>query len=129
MPAKLPAIYFFGGMHFKHMTPEAQDEFWANMKPGSMFYIHFPDNKCSTHEPPCKEHLAVVLPNGHWWDIDGRAGNCTMKDDKVHRCWVRHGDPPKITVDKNGNTCKAGAGSIKVEGWHGFLRNGEFVVA
>lgn len=27
-----------------------------------------------------------------------------------NHCWVRHGEPPNVTVDKNG---------------HGFLRNGE----
>lgn len=68
--------------------------------------------------------LCVVLPNGHEWMIDGRASNCTKPQDREHRCWVRHGEPPVLTVDKNGNTCAAGAGSIGVPGWHGFLRNG-----
>jgi hypothetical protein len=94
--------------------------------PGRMFYISFSGGHCGTHEPPCSRHLAVVLPNGYLWDIDGRASNCTMKDDKQHRCWVRHGEPPTITVDKAGPTCKAGAGSIKVDGYHGFLKNGVF---
>lgn len=58
------------------------------------------------------------------WEVDGRASNCTKKDDNVHKCWCRHGDAPNVTVDKNGNTCAAGAGSILVDGWHGFLRNG-----
>lgn len=42
------------------------------------------------------------------------------------------GNPPIITVNKNGLTCKAGAGSIyhkSGSGWHGFLRNGVFVLA
>lgn len=95
--------------------------------PGSMFWIRFSGGACSTHEPPCDRHLMVVCPDGHCWDIDSRAKNCTMKDDKVHRCWVRHGEPPKITVDKKGLTCKAGAGSIQTPDWHGFLRNGELV--
>jgi len=96
-------------------------------KPGDMFWITFSGGTCSTHEPPCARHLAVVCPDGHWWDIDGRASNCTMKEDKLHRCWVRHGDLPNITVDKNGVTCAAGAGSIQTDRWHGFLRNGELV--
>jgi hypothetical protein len=94
--------------------------------PGHMFYVDFSGGHCDTHTPPCTQHLYVVTPGGHWWDIDGRASNCTMKDDKQHRCWVRHGEPPNVTVDKAGLTCKAGAGSIKVDGYHGFLRNGEF---
>lgn len=66
------------------------------------------------------------------WMVDGRAGNCTMKDDDTHYCWVRHGDPRKanITVDKDGPTCQAGAGSIWMSmphGWHGFLWNGKLV--
>jgi hypothetical protein len=70
--------------------------------------------------------LACVCPDGHHWHIDGRASNCTMKDDKVHRCWVRHGRPEDGTlhVDKNGVTCAAGAGSIATGKWHGFLHKG-----
>jgi hypothetical protein len=73
-------------------------------------------------------HLIVVCPDGHHWNVDGRAGNCTMKDEKTHRCWIRHGDPTKpetLTVDQNGYTCKAGAGSILTSSWHGFLTQGE----
>jgi hypothetical protein len=68
--------------------------------------------------------LVVICPGGSEWMIDSRASNCTMKDDEVHRCWVRHGTPPELTVDKNGNTCAAGAGSIQTSNWHGFLRGG-----
>jgi hypothetical protein len=69
-----------------------------------------------------------VLPDKsrHHWLIDGRASNCTMPKDQEHRCWVRHGSiGDKLHVDKKGNTCQAGAGSIKVPGYHGFLHNGE----
>jgi hypothetical protein len=76
-----------------------------------------PDGRC----------LMVILPNGHEWMIDGRASNCTKPDDWQHRCWVRHGDPPHLTVDKNGVTCQAGAGSILAGDYHGFLRNGRLV--
>jgi len=65
-------------------------------------------------------------PGGGDWMIDGRASNCTMKDDNIHKCWVRHGEAPNFTVDKNGVTCAAGAGSIQTHNWHGFLRNGVF---
>lgn len=85
-------------------------------------YSKGPDGKC----------LVVNCPNGHQWMIDGPASNCTMKNDtgpygKAHRCWIRHGTPPLITVDKAGKTCAAGAGSIQAGNYHGFLRNGEFV--
>lgn len=67
--------------------------------------------------------LNVKTPGGEWC-IDARCSNCTMPNDTVHKCWVRHGSPPLITVDKNGVTCGAGAGSIAQPGYHGFLRNG-----
>lgn len=91
--------------------------------PGAMWFAdwmgpHYfgPDGHC----------LAVRLPNGHDWMVDSRASNCTLPGDTEHRCWVRHGDPRSqpVTVDKNGRTCAAGAGSIAVPGWHGFLTNG-----
>lgn len=70
--------------------------------------------------------VVCVLPGPHHWYIDGRASNCTLPDDKVHRCWVRHGTVgERITVDKNGFTCQAGGGSIAVPGFHAMLQNGE----
>ena len=72
--------------------------------------------------------LIVVLPDGFHWDVDGRASNCGNPQDKEHKCWVRHGIPPTVTVDKNGNTCNAGGGSIGTPNWHGFLRNGYLVL-
>lgn len=73
--------------------------------------------------------IVCRLPEGHNWYIDSRASNCTMPTDTAHRCWVRHGTiGDKLTVDKNGATCRAGGGSINVEGiWHGFLRGGRLV--
>lgn len=73
-----------------------------------------PDGRC----------LCVRLPNGLDWMIDGVASNCTKPGDRVHRCWVRHGEPPVITVDKAGLTCDAGAGSILSGDYHGFLQDG-----
>ena len=88
---------------------------------GAMYYAPWledmgwkgPDGKC----------LIVVTPGGSWV-VDSMASNCTKREDTVHRCWVRHGTPPLITVDKNGLTCGAGAGSIQSGKYHGFLRNG-----
>jgi hypothetical protein len=73
-------------------------------------------------EPP----LMCKTPGGEW-NIDGRASNCTMKEERTHRCWVRHGTPPNLHVDKNGHTCGAGAGSILSGNYHGFLHNGQLV--
>lgn len=71
--------------------------------------------------------LTVILPDLQPWDIDSRASNCTMPDDFEHRCWIRHGEPPANTVDKNGLTCAAGGGSIQTGSWHGYLRDGLLV--
>lgn len=113
----------------RYDTPSGRTE------PGSLYFAEwYPcrdvSGKCVIHGwSNCDgRHLLCVLPNGHVWDIDGRASNCTMPDDTTHRCWVRHGDPEKgepVHVDKNGHTCAAGAGSIAVPNWHGFLHNGE----
>jgi hypothetical protein len=97
--------------------------------PGAMYFVeaYQHEGKYRDWNNDSGQHLHVILPNGHPWDIDTRASNCTMKDDRNHRCWIRHGEPPNITVDKNGLTCAAGAGSIAAGGYHGFLRNGFFV--
>lgn len=72
---------------------------------------------------PDGRSLVVKTPGGDWM-IDGKCSNCTLPNDDVHKCWVRHGEPPDLTVDKNGVTCSAGAGSILCGAYHGFLRNG-----
>lgn len=92
--------------------------------PGAMWYADWMPYE---HRGPDGHCLAVKCPNGATWLIDSRASNCTLPDDNAHRCWVRHGEVPNITVDKNGLTCNAGAGSIQAGNWHGFLRNGELV--
>ena len=83
-------------------------------------------------ENETEPHLLVRCPNPDAshprdWDIDSRCSNCGLPEDKTHRCWVRHGVPPFITVDKNGHTCKAGGGSIQLPNWHGVLQNGILV--
>lgn len=69
--------------------------------------------------------LMVRLPNGHDWHVDSEASNCTRKGEP-HACWVRHGDPrtAMVHVDKDGDTCAAGAGSILADDYHGFLHHG-----
>lgn len=80
--------------------------------------------------------LMCLTPGGEWC-IDDRASNCTMPDDNVHKCWVRHGDPTDplglktgqpLHVDKNGLTCQAGAGSIQCGNYHGFLHAGHLTL-
>jgi hypothetical protein len=88
--------------------------YYASWLPKDMYW----DNKTD-------EHLMVITPGGEWC-IDSRASNCTLPNDRLHRCWVRHGEPPNITVDKAGHTCSAGGGSIISGNYHGFLRNGQF---
>jgi len=89
--------------------------------PGAMW-----DAGWSPRKGPDGRSLVVKCPNGDQWDIDSRASNCTLPDDDEHRCWVRHGEPPLITVDKNGKTCQAGGGSIRAGDYHGFLHSGVF---
>lgn len=104
-----------------------------NAPHGAMWYAeHY--GKYPHYCGPDGKALIVKCWANHDWHVDGKASNCTMPDDNVHKCWVRHGDPRtgNITVDKNGHTCQAGGGSIWVnmhgndpsKQWHGFLRNG-----
>ena len=97
--------------------------------PGAMHWetwLHEDGRKCAFWDNCDGRHLIVTCPNGREWDVDSRASNCTMPNDRTHRCWIRHGEVPNITVDKSGGaTCAAGAGSILAGSYHGFLRNGE----
>lgn len=100
--------------------------------PGAMFWwdIHdqqADDQVAGAHFFASGPQLTVILPDFHPWSIDARANNCTMPADFEHRCWIRHGEPPAITVDKDGLTCAAGAGSIQTGSWHGYLRAGMLV--
>lgn len=80
---------------------------------------------CTEYVGPDGRCLTVKTPGGDWI-IDSRASNCDRRDDNIHKCWVRHGSPEdgSLHVDKNGNTCSAGAGSIIAGNYHGFLHNG-----
>lgn len=80
----------------------------------------------ATHRGPDGICLVVRTPGGEWM-VDGPASNCTRPGDPTHRCWTRAGDPRGGMVDVGkgyGPTCSAGAGSIQVGGYHGFLRAG-----
>jgi hypothetical protein len=108
---------------------------WDKLQPGDVYFndAHDPTPEaakgygCPWDNCDGKHLMCILPPDNHSWNIDGRCSNCTLKEERTHRCWVRHGDPSKGTlhVDKNGHTCDAGAGSIGVTGYHGFLHNGE----
>ena len=92
--------------------------------PGAMWWLTWMEGMF--HPQLGASPLCVMTPGGEWV-IDSRASNCTMPDDydqARHHCWVAHGTPPDVTVDKNGVTCAAGAGSIQAGSYHGFLRDG-----
>lgn len=96
-------------------------------EPGDLYWTDHSDVHACRYWDNCDgRHLHAVLPTGRTWDVDSRANNCGSPDDRLHRCWVRHGDPPAVHVDKDGLTCSAGGGSIAVEGYHGFLHHGAF---
>lgn len=125
---------FIGALSSSNVTEWDTED--GKLHPGDAWFVdYFHDGYKHLYCPwdNCNDprgHLHVMLPDGHMWNVDGRASNCTMKDDKTHRCWVRHGEPPNLHVDKKGHTCSAGAGSIlsPLEGhWHGFLHNGELI--
>lgn len=100
----------------------------GQLAPGSMFFQPHSAGKCREWSNCNGFHLNVVLPNHYHWDIDSRASNFGLPDDRTHRCWVRHGDPTKgepVHFDKSGHTCNAGAGSIQMGEFHGFLHGGE----
>lgn len=123
------------GEHGKRRSPiyrrsDTGEELALNDAPvGAMWYADWylsEDGERKHHliQPGPDGHVLVVRTPGGDWCVDSRASNCTMPDDDEHHCWVRHGEPPNITVDKNGHTCRAGAGSIAVGDYHGFLRDG-----
>jgi hypothetical protein len=119
----------------------------GELPPGAMYHADWMLIEGTDHyRGPDGHSLVVILPDNTPWNIDGRANNCdspcaecgvpylshkyelcqSYRDARPHKCWVRHGQAPNITVDKNGVTCGAGAGSIATRNYHGFLRNGEF---
>jgi len=111
-----PAVYSIIDVYSRSDTGELVE--LRNADVGAMWF-----SDTYPWKGPDRKSLVVRTPGGDW-PIDMQASNCDKKDDKTHKCWVRHGKPPEVTVDKNGNTCGAGAGSILIKGYHGFLRNG-----
>ncbi|SRR5258706_16470177 len=97
---------------------------------GAMWFATWFENHWNPQLGPDK--MLVVRTPGGDWIIDSQCSNCGIPDDKnqeKHHCWILHGTPPNITVDKNGTTCNAGGGSIQQGNFHGFLRDGYLVDA
>jgi hypothetical protein len=119
-------------------APE-EERYLPLASPGLLVWVRHEPGHCPARWTNCDaRHLWCCTPDGHWWDVDGRARNCTLAADTTHRCWVRSGTPPAVHVDKAGRTCSAGAGSIQtyryqtmpdgshrlVPNWHGYLDHG-----
>jgi hypothetical protein len=134
VPPSIISVYKPGDegieMHHQVFTSRLYSTGSGKPEPGDIYYVKVHDPGACYYWDQCDGmHLHGVCPNGDDWDIDSRASNCTIKQDKSHRCWIRTGSPDQGTLDvsKNGNTCAAGAGSIQTVGWHGFLRNFDWV--
>lgn len=107
-----------------HRTDTGEEMTIRDAPAGAMWYAWWHDYFCT---PQNNDHALVVKTPGGEWIVDSQSSNCTMPDDRKqehHHCWIRHGAVPDITVDKQGATCGAGAGSIQCGNYHGFLRNG-----
>jgi hypothetical protein len=137
-----------GVIHEIWKRRDHDQEFYGDEPIGAMWYCKPEDQHYYTPGPDGRT-LFIKLPNGHVWNIDSRAHNCDSpcvhcgiaykdhgtehkyEDAKPHKCWIRQGTPPNITVDKGGITCGAGAGSIasgregEPDYYHGFLQNGQ----
>jgi hypothetical protein len=110
---------------WKSLLTEEEKKYPHDFGVGAMWFATWlPKNV--TWDNETEPHLYVETPGGTW-DIDSRASNCPIKDDKQHRCWVRRGTPPEITVDKHGVTCNAGVGDVQIGKWHGWLEAGELI--
>lgn len=79
------------------------------------------DSPCARCNRPYNAHASSRCDEAMGFQPDG---SNSYSDARPHKCWIRHGEPPDVNVDKAGVTCGAGAGSIMVPGYHGFLRNG-----
>jgi hypothetical protein len=121
--------------------PDGQLYTWREMPVGAMrncLWLTHGEPEHSEYVGPDGIALTVKTPGGEWM-IDSQCSNCTRNQwvdipdkegwktfTRTHWCWVRHGDPRTghLHVDKNGNTCEAGGGSIICGNYHGFLHNG-----
>jgi len=116
-----------------YRLPDGREFASQDLPPGSLYEPCLSlEKETADFYPKGPDGLTVyaVCPDGTHWCIDGRANNCTLPNDDVHRCWVRTGDARAGNLDVGkvgGPTCAAGAGSIQTGAWHGFLHQGYFV--
>jgi hypothetical protein len=117
-PEDANRAHFFGYLYDTDtMMPE----------PGDLYFWEHDEGNCPAEWMPCNgAHLIAVLPDGSERDLDGRDPRCAAPENSLHRCWIRKGDPPYLTVSKQGRTCGEGAGGITGSDWFGYLRNGYF---
>ncbi len=132
-PKQCPCGYVFqhsDEWYIDHKTEYAKHDdpslvFTLDMASAPVGAMWYSDWYLPSYMGPDGHSLTVRTPGGDW-SIDSRASNCTLPNDDVHKCWVRTGEPPNITVGKGGFTCAAGAGSILMSNrYHAFLQNGE----
>lgn len=104
------------------------EEFLLKDRPvGAIWFAPWLDN---CYCAPQLRHTIVIRTPGGDWIPDSQSSNCTMPEDpkcQLHHCWIIEGSLERIeslTVSKNGRTCGAGAGSILIGKYHGFLRGG-----
>ena len=114
----------------KLRVPTGNLHFDPPIVPGDIYSFRpHEDRPCWDWDNCSGIHWYVRLRNGDPWHASGRASNCTKPLDKTHRCWVLSNEGEKMHVSKDGNTCNAGAGSIRSDDDHCFLRNGALVDA
>lgn len=77
----------------------------APLEPGDMYwFIEHESGKCSYWDNCDGRHLFVTLPAkspGGWYythDLTARVANCSMPEDRIHRCRIIIGEPPKVTL-------------------------------
>lgn len=72
---------------------------------------------------PDKKCLIVRTPGGDWCP-DSPDANCGMLEDKLHKCWIRRGEPSKLSIDRNGILCSRPDGLAQVGRWLGSVQDG-----
>jgi hypothetical protein len=118
---------FNAAVYIRKDTGETYDD-KENFPPGAIWRVTWYEKDGLSYLcGPDGQSWACQTPCGAWF-IDSRASNCTLPNDSVHKCWCRHEEAPNFTVNKVGNTCAAGGGSIVTtrgdRTYHGFLTNG-----
>lgn len=96
--------------------------------PGSMWWDPFPEWPVPGGRSFTKGSCLMLMTPGGPFNLDGRAPDCSLPNDMVHRCYRRKGRPPNITLGKGRPTCGANE-IISVGDYRGFLWDGELIEA